>query len=76
MQAGRKVARVLVWCVLLTLGYAGSFVMIGVLYQRGFVPEGLSLPFGVLYSPLLWVSRNVPLAEDALAWSFHFLGGM
>ncbi|WP_075092109.1 hypothetical protein [Planctomyces sp. SH-PL14] len=63
------------WCALLSAVYMGSFIVIGVLYQKGLIPEGLSLPFRVLYAPFRWLAQNVPIAQDMFAWLFHVLGG-
>lgn len=75
MQAGRKVARWTAWGALLTVAYVLSFVVLGVLYQKGFVPEGLSVPFTIVYAPLRWAIQNVPLANDIVGRLFSLLGG-
>ncbi|WP_156514556.1 hypothetical protein [Planctomyces sp. SH-PL14] len=75
MQAGRKVARWVAWSALLSIVYIGSFVVIAVLYQKGYVPEGLSVPFTIVFAPPRWAIQNVPLANDIVGWLFVLLGG-
>ncbi|AMV19225.1 hypothetical protein [Planctomyces sp. SH-PL14] len=75
MQAGRKVARWAAWSAVLIIVYIGGFVVIAVLYQKGYVPEGLSVPFKFVYAPLRWLMQNFRLANDIVGWLYAHLGG-